>query len=496
MTDPFLLLAAILVPALGALVLPLVGQKNPQARNILAALLVFTAFAASAALIPTVVGGQSVTAELLGMRVAADGLAVFVAAASSLISFIIVVYSFDYIKGHYAHEAHEAHASHGAGADALIDHSNEYYLMVVLFLGSMMGLVYSGNLILLFLFWELTALASWRLIGFFRKPLDVERANKAFLMTVFGALLMLLGFVVLWKDTGSFDLLQIKEKLGSSPISDLALLLILAGILSKSATLPFHTWLPDAGVAPSPVTSLLHAAVLVKIGVYVFARLFVATFTYSAFGHELVLIIAAASALISAGAALIDTDLKRIIAYSTISQIGFIFLGLAAGSHAAITGALLYILMHGLAKGGLFLCAGIIEHGTHTKDITKLGGLIGRMPVTAVAFLLCALSVMGVPPLGGFFSKTMVIAGAAQAGYPWITAVFVLGAFLTIIYLLRVYNLVFLGSVRTEPAAEGSRTMVYSVAALALFSIVGGIAIHWPGAFAEVAVDQMLGMVK
>lgn len=491
MTDSSLVLTAILVPSLGALLLPFIGRKKPSLRNYLAAFFVAVALAANFALFPTVLGeGKPVVAELLGMRVVADGLAAFVAAASSLISLVIVVYSFDYIAEHWKHDVHVD------GAETTLDHSNEYYTMVVLFLGSMMGLVYSGNLILLFLFWELTALASWRLIGFFRKPTDVARANKAFLVTVFGALLMLLGFVMLYQQAGSFDLLQIKQKLGKDPVSDLALVLILCGILSKSATLPFHTWLPDAGVAPSPVTSLLHAAVLVKIGVYVFARLFVATFTYSPFGHELVLVLAAASALISAGAALVDTDLKRIIAYSTVSQIAFIFLGLAAGSHTAVTGALLYILMHGLAKGGLFLCAGIVENGTHTKDVTKLGGLIKQMPITAVSFLLCALSVMGVPPFGGFFSKTMVMVGAAEAGYPWITSVFVLGAFLTIVYLFRAYNLVFLGKAGVEAHKEGSRTMVYSVAALALLSIVGGVAINWPGMFAEAAVDQMLGMVK
>lgn len=491
MTDSSLVLIAILVPSLGALLLPFIGQRNPRARNLLAALCVFVALAANLALFPTVlVEGKPVVGDLLGMRVVADGLAAFVAATSSFISLIIVIYSFDYIAEHFKHDVHED------GAERTLDHSNEYYLMVVLFLGSMMGLVYAGNLILLFVFWELTALASWRLIGFFRKPTDIARANKAFLTTVFGALLMLVGFVMLYQQAGSFDMLQIKQKLGSEAISDVALLLILAGILAKSATLPFHTWLPDAGVAPSPVTSLLHAAVLVKIGVYVFARLFVATFNYSPFGHQLVLILAAISALVSAGAALVDTDLKRIIAYSTVSQIAFIFLGLAAGSHTAVTGALLYILMHGLAKGGLFLCAGIVENGTHTKDVTQLGGLIKQMPITAVSFLLCALSVMGVPPFGGFFSKTMVMVGAAEAGYPWITSVFVLGAFLTIVYLFRVYNLVFLGKPGVQSHREGSRTMVYSVAALALLSIVGGIAINWPGMFAEAAVDQMLGMVK
>jgi NADH:ubiquinone oxidoreductase subunit 5 (subunit L)/multisubunit Na+/H+ antiporter MnhA subunit len=502
MTDSSLVLATILVPALGALLLPLVGMKSPKLRNLLAAALVLAAFLANAALFPSVFLGaerQVITSSLLGMRVAADGLAVFVGATASLVSFIIVIYSFDYISAHHAHDVHvAAHEVSAATPERVevVDHSNEYYTLVVLFLGSMMGLVYSGNLLLLFVFWELTALASWRLIGYFRKPLDVVRANKAFLTTVFGALLMLLGFVMLWQQTGSFDLLEIRRQLGTSPVEDVAFLLILAGILSKSATLPFHTWLPDAGVAPSPVTSLLHAAVLVKIGVYVFARLFIATLTYTPFCHEVVLVIAAASALVSAGGAFIHTDLKRIIAYSTVSQIAFIFLGLAAGSHTAVTGALLYILMHGLAKGGLFLCAGIIEQGTHTRDITKLGGLKQQMPVTAVAFLLCAFSVMGVPPFGGFFSKSMVLAGAAEAGYPWITSVFVVGAFLTIIYLFRLYNRVFLGPVGLDSEPEGSRTMVYSVAALALLSLVGGLAIHWPGMFAEVAVDQMLGVVK
>lgn len=478
MTESSLVLAAILTPALGALLLPLIGIFSKRARNAAAALMVLCAFVANAALIPSVLwSGQMVETSLLGLRLLADGLAVFVGATSALISFVIVIYSFDYID-HY-------------------DNQNEYYLMVVLFLGSMMGLVFSANLILLFIFWELTAVASWRLIGYFRKESDVLRANKAFLVTVFGALLMLLGFVMLWQATGTFDLAEIKSRLSGSRIGDVALVLILAGILSKSATLPFHTWLPDAGVAPSPVTSLLHAAVLVKIGVYVFARLFVVNIPYSPFGHTLVLVLAAASALVSAGAALVETDLKRIIAYSTVSQIGFIFLGLASGTTIGVTGALLYILMHGLAKGGLFLCAGIVEQKTHTKDITRLGGLWRQMPVTALSFLLCALSVMGVPPLGGFFSKTMVIMGAADAGRPWIAATFVLGAVFTILYLFRAYNRVFLGeSASGEPPREGSATMVGSVAALTVLSVVAGVAINWPGKLAEVAVHQMLGVIK
>jgi len=398
------------------------------------------------------------------------------AVVSSLISTIIVLYSFGYIS-HY-------------------ENQNEYYSMVVLFLGAMMGLVFAGNLIIMYVFWEITAITSWRLIGFFREKTHVLKADKAFLVTVFGALAMLIGFIAIYQQANSFDLLTIKEALKNHPIPNIVVLLILIGILSKSATLPFHTWLPDAGVAPSPVTALLHAAVLVKIGVYVFARLFLATFTFEQFWHVIVPWIAAISAIVSAGAAFIETDLKRIIAYSTISQIGFIFFGLALGNDIAIVGALLYILMHGIAKAGLFLCAGIIEQNTKIKDITKLGGLISTMPITAVAFLFCAFSVMGIPPFGGFFSKYLIFAGAVKSGHLLIGFTFLVIAFMTIFYLFRVFNLVFLGESGVSKAREASPIMVTSVAILGVLSILSGILVWYPAKFAQVSVQQMLGLVK
>ena len=170
-------------------------------------------------------------------------------------------------------------------------------------------------------------------------------------MTVFGAVVMLFGFILIYQQTGTFNLTE----MSGAKLSNTVVLLIMFGILSKSATLPLHTWLPDAGVAPSPVTSLLHAAILVKIGVYVFARLFIMNFQIDSIWHTIIPVIAAVSALVAAGAALVEFDIKRIIAYSTISQIGFILLGLSTGNKMAIIGGLLYILMHALAKGGLFM---------------------------------------------------------------------------------------------------------------------------------------------
>lgn len=481
MNNEAMLLAIIFVPVCGAFILPLLGRISLRLRNWSAFSFVALSLLLSLKLIPLVLSGQTLTVNrqfFLGLNFVlnADGLAVFMACVSSLISTIIVFYSFGYIS-HYKDQ-------------------NEYYLMVVLFLGSMMGLVFSANLILLYIFWEITAITSWRLIGFFREKAYVLKADKSFLVTVFGSLLMLIGFLMLYQQAGSFDFVAVKAALGANPVSNFAVLLILAGIFSKSATLPFHTWLPDAGVAPSPVTALLHAAVLVKIGVYVFARLFIATFSLPQIWHTWVPAIAFASALVAAGAALVETDLKRIIAFSTISQIGFIFFGFGIGNETAILGSLLFILMHGLAKAGLFLCAGIIEQNTKTKDITKMGGLIKTMPVTAVAFLACALSVMGIPPFGGFFSKYLVFSGAVQSGQLWITFAFLAAAVLTILYLFRLFNLVFLGDAQIPGVKEGSAVMVVSVALLGLLSLLGGIFIWYPAAFAKFSTQQMLGLFR
>ncbi|MDD5423376.1 MAG: NADH-quinone oxidoreductase subunit L [Candidatus Omnitrophica bacterium] len=473
------LLSAVFVPVAGAFLTPLAGIVSTRLRNYLSLIFVSASLLCSIAMIPAILAGKAITISVqlpIGFNfiLNADGLAVFMAIVSSFIGAIIVLYSFGYIS-HYPNQ-------------------NEYYFMVVLFLGSMTGLVYSANLILLYIFWELTALTSWRLIGFFRQKQHVLRADKAFLVTVFGALAMLLGFIFIYQKTGSFDLAVIKSALGTLPLPDIAVALILIGILSKSATLPFHTWLPDAGVAPSPVTALLHAAVLVKIGVYVYARLFIATFAIGDIWHTIVPAIAAASALVSAGAALIETDMKRIIAYSTVSQIAFIFLGFSVGSSIGIAGALLFILMHGLAKGGLFLCAGIVEQNAKTKDITKMGGLMSTMPVTAISFLACSFSIMGLPPFGGFFSKYLVFSGTLASSHNYIAMTFFVGAVLTILYLLRIFNMVFLGESRLGSVREGSRIMVVSVAALATLSLLAGIYIKYPSDFVQMTVKQMLGM--
>ncbi len=472
MNAKLILCLIVFVPLIGAFILPFFSSISKKFRNIAALLFVATSLVLSFVALPSSIGDSPLQFNLefplnFNFGFLADGLAVFMAIASTLIGAIIVFYSFDYID-HYKNQ-------------------NEYYLMVVLFLGAMMGIVYTTNLIFLFVFWEISSIACWRLIGFYREKEHILRADKAFLVTVFGALVMLIGFIIIYFQTGTLDMVALR----GTKISNWAMLFILFGIFSKSATLPLHTWLPDAGVAPSPVTSLLHAAVLVKIGVYVFARLFLITFNIDVMWHTVIPIVVAVSALVSAGAAMVETDMKRIIAYSTVSQIAFIFLGLSTGSIIGATGALLYILMHGLAKGGLFLCAGIIEQKTHTKDINKLGGLVTTMPATAIAFAVCAFSVMGIPPLGGFFSKFMVINGAVDAHQSWIALTFIIGAIMTMIYLMRLFVKIFFGENHYPDVKEGSFGMVFSVVLLAILSLLGGLLIYYPADFVNMIAKQM-----
>ncbi|MBQ6842799.1 MAG: NADH-quinone oxidoreductase subunit L, partial [Firmicutes bacterium] len=250
MTGIGLIFGCILTPLIGAFFLPLLGNFSKGLRNIAALLMVLTSLVCAGAMLPAAVAGAPYAWQMelpLGFSFGflADALAVFMAMTSSLVASIIVLYSYNYIE-HY-------------------DNQNEYYLMAVLFIGAMMGLVLSTNLIVIYLFWEISAICCWRLIGFYRQPETIRRANKAFLITVGGALLMLVGFIAFYQQTGTFNLVDMQ----GVQITNAVMALILCGILSKSATLPLHSWLPDAGVAPSPATSLLHAAVLVKIGVYV-----------------------------------------------------------------------------------------------------------------------------------------------------------------------------------------------------------------------------------
>jgi len=467
----------IFVPIIGSLTIPLAGMISRKVRSVWAVTIGLATSLFAVLLIPAALDKVEQvfrTPLALGMDfvLIADGLSIFMAATASFLGALIVIYS----VGYMAHD----------------ENQNEYYLMVLMFIGAMMGLVFSANLIFLYLFWEIAAIACWRLIGFYRKKEYVLKADKAFLITFFGAVMMLLGFIMIYTQTGTFDVTAMRGVM----IPGTAVFLILLGMFSKSATVPLHTWLPDAGVAPTTVTALLHAAVLVKIGVYAFARLFCYTFKLPDGWYDAIPWLAVISSLVAAGAATVETDLKRILAYSTVSQIGYIFLGFSTMNPLGIAGGTAFILMHGLGKAGLFLCAGIVIHTIHKRDIREMGGLLKSMPLTAIAFLFCAFSVIGLPPFGGYFSKLMVIVGTVQSGKVWVAALALFTAVLTIYYLMRVFVMVFFGDPKTPPHPEGTRGMVFVVVVLAVLSLAAGLLIAYPMKLVEIASAEMLRWIS
>ena len=385
-----------------------------------------------------------------------DPLAVFMAVVSGFVGVLILIYAFGYMA-HYGHKA-------------------EFFSFMVLFLLSMMGLIFSANLLLMYVFWELTAFCSWRLIGFYRKEEDLWFADKAFLVTFFGASLMLAGLAFVYLQYGTFAM----GALRGTMIGNGVLVLLLAGLFAKSAQLPLSSWLPDAGVAPTPVTALLHAAVLVKIGVYAYVRLVCDVFVISEAARTWLIGIVMFSGFVAAMSALLETNIKRILAYSTISQLAYIFLAFAVNSVMGIAAGLLYILVHSVGKAGLFLTAGIVEQRTHTKDLTKLGGLMQSMPVAAAAFLLSAFSIIGLPPFAGFFSKFYVVLATAAAGYRFIAAVAIATAFVTLLYLMRLFNGIFLGEMKTQPAGVTPKTMTSVVVACGALSLLLGFLVAYP----------------
>lgn len=309
---------------------------------------------------------------------------------------------------------------------------HRFYLYLLLFMGAMLGVVLSDNLVVLYGFWELTSLSSFLLIAFwYRRTKSRYGAQKSMLITVFGGFAMLAGIVLLYLMTGTFSVREIAAQAGDLPGHEFflpALLLVLLGAFTKSAQFPFHIWLPDAMEAPTPVSAYLHSATMVKAGIYLVARL-TPVFGGAAEWFWIVSLAGLVTLLWGSISAIKQTDLKAILAFSTISQLGLIMCLLGLGSAAmyygigtegevyiiAITAAVFHLINHATFKGALFMVVGIVDHETGTRDIRHLGGLMTLMPVTFTMALIGTFSMAGIPPFNGFLSKEMFFTSVLKA---------------------------------------------------------------------------------
>jgi NADH-quinone oxidoreductase subunit L len=356
-----------------------------------------------------------------------------------------------------------------------------YFAVHSLFAAAMMALVLADNLILTYIAWELVGLGSYLLIGFWwERRSAAEAAKKAFVTTRIGDVGMLIGIILLFKATGTFSITAITAAAEHDAINhttlNWAMFLIFLGAMGKSAQVPFHVWLPDAMEGPTPVSALIHAATMVAAGVYLVARLF-PMFEAAPVVLTFVAATGLVTALVGALLALVQTDLKRVLAYSTISHLGFMMLALGAGSMGA---AMFHLLAHAFAKAALFLGAGAVTHGTHLTDIMRMGGLRSKMPLTALAFIVAAISLAGIPPLAGFFSKDEILLAVADGR---LNPVFIVGAFIGVavsaLYTGRLLILMFAGKPRDAHAAaharEAPRLLLGPIVLLASIGAVAGL---------------------
>ena len=400
----------------------------------------------------------------VGSGMIIDPLTVAMLALVTFVSVIVQVYSLEYMR-------HDGHDDRRIGW---------YYAAHSLFTASMLTLVLADNLLVLYVAWELVGLCSYLLIGFwYERRSAAEAAKKAFITTRLGDVGLLIGILLLVVEFGTFDISTILEHAGDADVNGAVVtgsaFLIFLGAMGKSAQFPLHVWLPDAMEGPTPVSALIHAATMVTAGVFLVARM-LPLFEAADGALTFVAIIGIVTALAGAVLATASYEFKRILAYSTMSHLGFMMLALGAG---ALTPAIFHLLMHGAVKSMLFLSAGSVMHAMHDEaDIRNMGGLAKRMPITTIAFIIGALALAGIPPLAAFWSKDEILAAVATTeGFsPIYLALFLIAIVLSAFYMARAIRVVFLGplSKKSQEAHETPFLMSGLLALLAVIAVVAG----------------------
>jgi NADH-quinone oxidoreductase subunit L len=425
------------LPWLGAALLSLIKDDRPRVQQGIAlSFAVLTGLVSLALLIiPESVRAVGISLSLGdpfgAFTLSPDGLGVFMTAIACVIGCLAVIFSMDYMRGE--------------------SQLGRYYGWMLFFIGSMAGLVLTSNMLLLFVFWEITSLCSYALISFHSDdPKAVAGGIKAIVITQIGGIGLLVGALLLYANTGSYDFrtfLQNPQLLDPRALSIMAFGLLIAAA-AKSAQFPFQTWLPDAMEAPTPVSALIHAATMVNAGVYVLNRFYPA-FAAVPGWRDAVVMIGVLSATLAGVMALVANDLKRVLAYSTISQLGYMVYAVGVGDLFA---SQFHLLSHAVFKALLFLSAGAVIHTVDTRDMRHMGGLGRQMPFVRNVFIIGASALAGLPLLNGFWSKELVLEAGLEFGlshgFVWAYIAMLLGAGLTALYTFRCVWLVFYGEQR------------------------------------------------
>ncbi len=491
------------LPLIASVFVPVVAKLGDKLRNgyVIAVMAVTAALAFS--LVPSVFFGDGETtlstiSWLPGIEagITIDPLAILFTCLVAFFGLIIAVYSWGYMKGE--------------------EGLTRYYFLILLFIGSMIGLVISDNLLQMFIFWEMVGLCSYALISFwFKRPESVHAGNKVFIMTRIGDISLLAAIGILYTTFGTFSLHTIVGSMQASAAAgtlNLGLMvtvffLVLGGAIAKSAQLPFFTWLYSAMEAPTSVSALLHAATMVKAGIYLLARFILIAAAAAPVMAALqplwlptVAWIGVLTAIIGATLALTTTDIKGVLAYSTVSQLGFMMAALGSAFTGAESvgwfGSLFHMVSHAFFEGLGFLLAGGIIHAVATRDMRLMGGLRKFMPITFILAAIVVITTSGLPPFAAFFSKSLIITSVTDAGYLAQMVLLYITAAITFAYSLRFLSLVFMGKesenvVKMHPH-EAPKVMLYPAAVLAALCLIWGLSEPLVATFMHVELEVTL----
>jgi multicomponent Na+:H+ antiporter subunit D len=463
-----LIILFVVLPLVIAGILPLAGRLSRRVLpDLLAnAALLFLLVWAVVACRPLIANGPVVQqlawfGEAVNLRLALDGLSLFMLLAVALVGLCCSLFSIDYME-HY-------------GAKA------SYYALFLVMMAGMNGLILAADLFSVYVFLEVAAVSSYALVAFGLEPDELEASFKYLMLSVVASAFLLVGIAVIFGLSGSLDFASTAsalKELNAGAVVSIAAAAFIFGFGLKAALMPFHSWLPDAHPsAPAPISAILSGLLIKVSGVYALTRVILNVFGLTPALSKVLLALGAVSMVLAAFLAMGQKDIKRMLAYSSISQVGYIMLGLGLGTPLGIVGGLFHLFNHALAKGLLFLTTGSIQQSTGTRNLDEMGGLAKRMPFTSLANLVGALSIAGVPPLNGFWSKLIIIVALFQAGQPFLALLAILASVITLWYYLIMQRQAFFGKLneKWQAVKEAPFWMTATTVLLALLCIALGL---------------------
>jgi len=488
----------IAVPLVMAFLLPMFGRKGKVAATFLANLVTIFLLVSAVASI-----GKSEVYEIgkwsipLGINLVLDGLSSLMLLAISVVSAAAMLFSARYMEQYTA--------------------KAKYLSLFLLMVAGMNGVVLSGDIFNLFVFLEIASLASYALVGFGCEHEELEASFKYMVLGSIGSIFVLFAVALVYGNTGTLNMAYISEAIQYSGMNaglDFALALFIVGFGLKAALVPFHAWLPDAHPsAPAPISAMLSGILIKTLGIYALARVVFNIFGVSVSVGWLLIVLGLLSMVAGAFLAIGQWDLKRLMAYSSISQIGYVILGIGLGAtliargdnlawaSLAILGGLFHLVNHAVYKSLLFLTSGSVEMSTGTRQLKQMGGLAEKLPITRTTCTVASASIVGIPPFSGFWSKLILVIAAVQAQFYWIAAIIVFVSLCTLIMYLKVQRYVFLGELpeNLQQVKENKGSMLVAMVFLACLCVLMGLLVLVPGlkqAILEPAVKVLTDGLK